>query len=162
MVRHVRLEDAEAICGIYNPYITDTVITFEENPLDIPEMAERIRSIITADYPYLVWEEKEELLGYAYVGRWKERASYRFSAEDSIYLRKDCQGKGLGSALMAALLEEIRARGTLHLLTAGITMPNDPSVALHEKFGFKKCAHFNEVGFKFNAWQDVAYWQLIL
>jgi phosphinothricin acetyltransferase len=160
MLRPVREEDAPVICDIYNYYVEHSAVTFEEEPLSPRKMAERIRGIAGA-YPYLVWEGEEGLTGYAYASRWKERVSYRFSVELSLYLRKGFEGRGMGTALMARLLEELRAQG-LHLAVSGITLPNKRSVALHEKFGFEKAAHFREAGFKLGRWQDVGYWQLCL
>jgi phosphinothricin acetyltransferase len=159
MIRPVKPEDADAICGIYNPYVLNTAVSFEETPVSTAEMEGRILSI-SARYPYLVWEEKEAgLIGYAYINQWKERVSYRFSAELSIYLKEEYHGKGIGSRLMARLLEELRGT-SIHALVSGITLPNEKSVALHEKFGFKEIARFNEIGFKMNRWLDVGYWEL--
>jgi phosphinothricin acetyltransferase len=160
MIRPVRLSDAEAICGIYNYYIEHTVITFEEIPLSIGEMEERIRKI-SSKYPYLVWEENEKVTGYSYINTWKERAAYRYAAELSIYLENGKQGKGVGRTLLTRILEEVR-KTDIHVLVSGITLPNDRSTALHEKFGFKKIAQFNEIGYKDNNWLDVGYWELIL
>jgi phosphinothricin acetyltransferase len=160
MIRPVRLSDAEAIRGIYNYYIEHTVITFEEIPLSISEMEERIRKI-SSSYPYLVWEENEKVTGYSYINTWKERAAYRYAAELSIYLENGKQGRGMGRALLARILEEVRKTG-IHVLVSGITLPNDRSAALHEKFGFKEIARFNEIGYKDDRWLDVGYWELIL
>jgi phosphinothricin acetyltransferase len=161
MIRAVKSEDGEAICSIYNHYIEKTVITFEERPLEISEMDERIRKI-SGKYPYLVWEEADGAInGYAYANAWRERSAYRYSAELSIYLRDGFQGRGMGRKLMKSLIEEVR-KTDIHSLVAGIALPNERSVALHEKFGFKKTAHLEEVGFKFGNWLDVGYWQLRL
>jgi len=161
MIRPVRLADGEAIRAIYNHYIENTAISFEETPVQTGEMEERIRKI-SAKYPYLVYEEGSgEINGYAYINMWKERKSYRFSAELSIYIKDGLQGRGMGRKLMERLLEEARATD-IHSLVSGITLPNDRSVALHEKFGFSKIAQFREIGYKFNTWLDVGYWELIL
>jgi phosphinothricin acetyltransferase len=123
-------------------------------------MGERIRAVI-AKYPWLVWEEAGEVTGYAYVSTWKERISFRFSAEVSIYIRTDSQGKGIGRELFGRLLDEVR-KTNIHALVSGITLPNEASVALHEKFGFTFISRFNEIGYKLNKWLDVGYWELIL
>ena len=102
-----------------------------------------------------------DIIGYAYINTWKERAAYRYAAEVSVYLRRGCEGQGLGTALLARLLETVR-ESPVHALVAGITLPNDRSVALHEKFGFKKIACFGEIGRKADRWLDVGYWELIL
>jgi phosphinothricin acetyltransferase len=161
MIRPVSPADAAAICDIYNYYIGNTVITFEEIPVKTAAMEERICTI-SAKYPYIVWEEAAgEINGYAYVNTWKERSAYTFSAEVSIYIREGFQGRGMGRKLMERLLEEVR-KTDIHTLVGGITLPNEGSIALHEKFGFKKTAYFGEIGYKFNRWLDVGYWQLIL
>jgi phosphinothricin acetyltransferase len=129
MIRPVKIDDAMAIRDIYNYYIVNTVITFEEEPLDIREMEERIEHI-SVRYPWFVWEEAGEILGYAYIHRWHERAAYRYSAEDSIYLKKGCEGKCIGGKLFAHLLDEVK-RTNIHALISGITLPNERSVVLH-------------------------------
>jgi phosphinothricin acetyltransferase len=161
MIRGVKIEDAASICMIYNYYIENTVVSFENVLISVNEMENRIREI-SASYPWLVWENEEgHISGYAYVNKWKDRAAYRFSAEVSIYLEHGTEGRGVGSILLGRLLEEVR-KTELHALVAGITLPNERSVALHEKFGFTKIAQFNEIGFKMNARLDVGYWELVL
>jgi phosphinothricin acetyltransferase len=159
-MRPVTVDDAEAICGIYNPYIRDSAITFEEDPVSPGEMEGRIRGV-TASYPWLVHEEGGEVVGYAYINQWKARAAYRFSSEISIYIKGSCRRRGIGSGLLGSLLEEVR-KTSLHSIVAGVTLPNEASVGLHEKFGFKKIAQFNEIGFKLGKWLDVGYWELLL
>lgn len=160
MIRTVKLSDAMAICWIYNHYIKHTVISFEENPVSIKEMESRIVAI-SAVYPWLVWEEAGDVIGYAYVNKWKARTAYGFSVENSIYLKQGHEGKGLGTCLLTRLLEEIK-KTNIHAVIAGITLPNERSIALHEKLGFTKIAQFKEIGFKLNQWLDVGYWELIL
>ena len=161
MIRPVSPDDAAAICSIYNHYVKDSIITFEEKPIQIDEMRERIRKI-SAKYPYIVWEDESgEVIGYAYINTWKEREAYRFSAEVSVYVKDGLHGRGIGRSLMEKLLEEVR-KTEIHSLVSGIVLPNDPSVYLHEKFGFVKIGLFREIGFKLNRWLDVGYWELIL
>jgi phosphinothricin acetyltransferase len=160
MIRPVTTNDAPALCGIYNYYIVNTVVTFEEKELSPPVIETRIQDI-TGKYPWFVWEESGEILGYAYVHKWHERAAYRFSAEDSIYLRRDALGRGIGRRLLGRVIAELRKTDT-HVLMSVITIPNERSVALHEKFGFKKAAEFHEIGYKMNRWLDVGYWELLL
>jgi phosphinothricin acetyltransferase len=149
-----------AICGIYNYYVKHTVISFEENPISMKEMESRILDISSV-YPWLVLEEAGDLIGYAYVNKWKERTAYGFSVEQSIYLKQGHEGKGLGTTLLTRLLEEVK-KTNIHAVIAGITLPNERSVALHEKAGFTKIAQFKEIGFKLNQWLDVGYWELLL
>ncbi|MDR2768126.1 MAG: GNAT family N-acetyltransferase [Treponema sp.] len=160
MIRSVKSGDAKNIAGIYNHYVRETVITFEERPVSIGEMTGRIAEV-SAKYPWLVLEEDGDVVGYAYVNTWKERNAYRYAAELSIYLKTGLEGKGWGTELMKALLGAVR-KTELHALVAGITLPNERSVALHEKFGFVKIAQFNEIGFKLGRRLDVGYWELIL
>ncbi|MBN1924603.1 MAG: N-acetyltransferase [Prolixibacteraceae bacterium] len=159
-IRSVNIKDACQITHIYNYYIEKTIVTFEETRITEEEMARRIKSI-SSEYPFLVIEDNNEIAGYAYATRWKERTAYRFSAEVTIYLHPEKTGKGYGSKLYSHFLDEIR-KSNLHALLAGISLPNRTSIALHEKFGFKKVGCLEQVGFKFEEWIDVGYWELKL
>lgn len=160
MIRSAKESDGEAIAQIYNHYIEETVVTFEENLVSGDEMASRVRAI-TESLPWLVLEENEQILGYAYAGKWHGRCAYRYSVESTVYLDSKFGGKGYGSLLYQKLLADLRDQ-QFHIVIGGVALPNPASVALHEKFGFKKVAHYEEVGFKFGRWIDVAYWQLTL
>jgi phosphinothricin acetyltransferase len=160
MLRNACLDDAPSICEIYNHYILNSPATFEEVPVTPDEMRQRIVET-TQTYPWLVCEEDGELLGYAYGRGWRERAAYRYSTEAGIYLHSAAVGKRIGSALLDALLTELRAR-QFHCVMGGVSLPNEASVALLLKFGFSQVAHFKETGFKFGHWIDVGYWQLML
>ena len=161
MIRDVKLTDAEAICEIYNPYVLNTDITFEEVPVTPDQIRQRITTV-TASYPWLVITEDDKVQGYAYICRWRERAAYRHSSECAIYLRNDTIGKGLGKTLFAALLGRIRQTTAIHAVIAAIALPNAPSIRLHEKLGFEQIGHFKQTGYKFNRWIDVGYWQLLI
>jgi L-amino acid N-acyltransferase YncA len=154
-------DDAANIAAIYNHYILTTTISFEEQAVDAAEIARRMAGVHAADLPYLVAEEDGIVIGYAYATPWRVRPAYRSSVETSIYLRAGTHARGTGTALYRMLLAELTARG-FHLAIGGIAQPNAASVALHEKLGFKKVAHFSEVGRKFDRWVDVGYWQLCL
>jgi phosphinothricin acetyltransferase len=156
-IRDATLADAEAVCHIYNPYIRDTIISFEETEVSAEEMRARMASVM-AEYPWLMAERDGAVLGYAYAGRWQERVAYRHSALVSVYVSMGATGRGIGTQLYRALFERLRAL-PVHVVLGGISLPNAASVALHEKFGFEKVAHFPEVGFKFGRWIDVGYWQ---
>jgi phosphinothricin acetyltransferase len=160
VIRPVTRNDAAAIAGIYNHYITNTAISFEEEPVSAGEMEKRIADI-SAKYPWLVWEEAGEVLGYTYVNKYRERSAYRYTAELTIYLKNGLEGRGMGSGLLARLLEELKKTG-IHALVSAVTLPNERSAAIHEKFGFTKIAEFKEVGFKFGKWLHVGYWELLL
>jgi len=157
-IRAATPQDAAAIAAIYNPYIADTTISFEEEPVSQVEMCGRIASVQDGGLPWLVLERDGEIAGYAYATKWRVRHAYRFSVETSVYLASRHAGKGAGTALYTALLAQLRAAGC-HLAIGGIALPNAASVALHEKMGYRKVAHFDEVGFKFGRWIDVGYWE---
>ena len=153
--------DAAPICAIYNPYVANTAISFEEAPVSEEDMARRIADVGAAGLPWLVLEADGRIAGYAYATKWRVRPAYRTSVESSIYLDPAFAARGLGRQLYGALLDELRRR-ELHVVIGGIALPNENSVALHEKLGFRKVAHFSEVGMKFGRWMDVGYWELKL
>lgn len=160
-VRTVARGDVLAVADIYNHYVLQTIVTFEEAPVTPDEMSRRIDEVTAASLPWFVAERAGAIAGYAYASRWRARSAYRFSSEVTVYLAPEQGRRGIGSVLYAELLSALRGSG-LHTAIGGIALPNDASVALHEKFGFKKVAHFEQTGFKFNRWIDVGYWQLIL
>jgi len=161
IIRNVQENDIPAIVEIYNPYITRTAVSFEEEPVTEPEMRRRIEEVKTYALPWLCAEIDGSLAGYAYATRWRERSAYRFTAESTIYLGDGFLGRGIGVKLFSVLLEQVRAAG-MHQVMAVITLPNPASVELHEKLGYVKVAHFSQVGYKFEHWLDVGYWQLAL
>ncbi len=160
MIRAVSLSDARSISDIYNVYVKNSTITFEEIPVSPDTMMERIKSA-TQNYPWLVYEIDGSVVGYTYGRKWRNRAAYRNSVETGTYLHPQFTGRGIGSELKKELLGLLKEK-SFHTVISGIALPNPASIALNEKFGFKKVAHFKEVGYKFNRWIDVGYWQLIL
>lgn len=150
--------DVPRICDIYNHYIRETTVTFEETPLPVAEMARRIADVRTR-FPWLVIESEGTVAGYAYASPWKTRSAYRFAVESTIYLAADALGRGLGTNLYSALLAKL-PRCDAHRVLGCIALPNEASVALHEKLGFRKIGIFDEVGFKFGRRVDVGYWGL--
>jgi phosphinothricin acetyltransferase len=161
MIRDVSNEDAPRIAEIYNPYILKTIITFEEVPVTGDEMLRRIGNITGNGFPWIVLETEDGVTGYAYAGAWRTRPAYRHTVETTIYLDQEFKGKGYGKNLYAALLERLKRNG-VHTAIGGISLPNVESVKLHESLGFIKVAHFASVGFKFDKWIDVGFWQLML
>jgi phosphinothricin acetyltransferase len=157
-IREAAASDAAAIAGIYNHYVLGTVVTFEEEPVSSDEIARRIEKVRSASLPWLVVEADGDVVGYAYAGPWHTRSAYRFSVETTVYLAPAQVGRGIGSKLYGELLSTLQTR-RIHAAIGGIALPNETSVALHEKLGFRKVAHFDEVGFKFDRWIDVGYWQ---
>lgn len=158
MIRAAQLHDIAAMLAIYNYYILHSPATFEEEPLAEDAMAARLGAVRELGLPWLVAERDGELIGYAYANRWRERVAYRFSVESTVYLAPGAGGEGWGSRLYAELFEQLEQLG-VHAVIGGITLPNDASVALHEKMGMAKVAEFPEVGFKQGRWLDVGYWQ---
>lgn len=162
MIRPVVPADAASIARIYNHYVAHTTATFEEGPVSVGQIQERIEQVAQARLPWLVAEDASvEIAGYAYATRWKDRTAYRYAAEVSVYLAPSCVGRGLGSALYGRLFPLTAERG-LRTLLAGITLPNPVSVALHEKFSMTQCARLPKVGYKFDQWLDVGYWVIDL
>lgn len=152
--------DAEAVCAIYNHYVTETVVTFEEQPVAPTDMQSRMGAVLER-LPWLVFERGGDIVGYAYASPWKARIGYRFAVESSIYLAPAHTGCGFGATLYQSLLDDLRARN-IHCVIGGAALPNPASTALHEKLGFTQVAHFRENGFKFGHWIDVVYWQRLL
>jgi len=152
--------DSSALVEIYNPYVAETTITFEETALDASKMAARIAEADAAGLPFLLADIGGAPAGFAYATKWKGRCAYRHTAETTVYVKHDRWRCGVGKALYTQLLERLQHAGT-HTAIGGIALPNESSIALHERLGFVKVAQFREVGFKFNQWIDVGYWQLL-
>lgn len=152
--------DAAACARIYAPSVSEAVTSFEESPPDAAELAARIERT-QATHPWLVAEQGGEVLGYAYACPHRERASYRWSADVSVYIADGHRGEGIGRALYEELLARLR-RQNLRMACAGITLPNPASVALHERLGFSPVGVNREIGYKHGAWRDVGWWQLEL
>lgn len=160
MIRTAKISDAAQICNIYNYYVANTVITFEEELVSIQEMEHRISTYLE-QFDYIVYEYDGEVIGYAYGSSWRTRKAYRFSTETSVYLKNGYTGKGIGLLLYKKLVENLTQKG-FHSLIGCVTLPNISSEKLHEKLGFKKVAHFHEAGWKFDQWLDVGFWELIV
>ncbi|HBM15870.1 MAG TPA: phosphinothricin acetyltransferase [Lentisphaeria bacterium] len=161
MIRECFIEDAAEICRIYNYYVENTTITFEEEPLAPSEIEKRISNIQSKGHPWLVYEENLQIIGYAYASEFKSRCAYKYTLETSFYLSHEHLSKGIGTKLYTKLIDECRKIG-MHSLVGVIAVPNIPSASICKKFGFQKAGIIKEAGFKFNKWIDIEYWQLIL
>ncbi|HYG16626.1 MAG TPA: GNAT family N-acetyltransferase [Bacteroidia bacterium] len=150
-------QHAQQVADIYNYYIDNTVITFETEKISGDEMAKRIAGK-QKQHEWLVLEDEGQVMGYAYYGTFRERVAYNSTVESTIYLRHGQSGRGYGKLLYAELLNDAVAKGYREII-GGVALPNDSSVQLHEKLGFKKVGHFTNVGLKFDRWIDVAFWQ---
>ena len=159
-IRKATINDARAICNIYNYYVENTVATFETVPISESEGKQRINNAISSGHLFQVGEVDGKIIGFYCTRVWNNRSAYATTAEESIYLDKDETGKGYGAQLFEHLINNIK-RTKIHTLIGCICLPNESSVRLHEKFGFKQVSHMKEVGRKFNQWLDIGHWQLI-
>ena len=158
-IRRALISDAEACLTLYRPSVDQSAISFEDAAPTLDEMAARIAKT-SAQFPWLIAEDAcGAVAGYAYASPHRDRAAYRWTCEVSIYVAKSHHRRGVANALYSALLEFLGRQGYQSAL-AGITLPNPESVALHEKFGFKKIAVYQNIGFKNGEWRDVGWWQL--
>ena len=158
MIRNVQIVDAQELLDIYNYYVVNTVVTFDLEPLSLDVFKEKITTV-SADYPFLVYEENSEILGYAYGSKFRPKPAYNNTVESTVYLKHGYQGKQIGSKLYEELLYLLKQKNT-HVVLGVLTLPNQASVKLHEKFNFEKVAHLKDAGLKFGEWQDVGFWQL--
>ncbi|MFL5824692.1 MAG: arsinothricin resistance N-acetyltransferase ArsN1 family B [Solirubrobacteraceae bacterium] len=160
-IRHAEAgRDAAACAEIYAPFVRDTPISFEEQPPDAAELAHRITEV-SGSYPWLVAEDEGQVVGYAYAGPHRQRAAYRWAADVAVYVAPDQRRRGVGRALYEALLA-LLARQGIRVACAGITLPNEASVRLHEALGFQPVGVYRRIGWKAGAWHDVGWWQLEL
>ncbi|MEL0456099.1 N-acetyltransferase family protein [Flavobacteriaceae bacterium SZ-1-7] len=160
MIRQVHIDDAKSLLEIYNYFVSNSVVTFDIEPLSLDAFENKMAHII-AEYPFLVFEESNELLGYAYGSRFRPKPAYKNTVETTVYVKNGLHGKQIGTQLYKELLQLLKKQN-LHVALGVLTLPNDASVKLHEKFNFKLVGHFKEVGFKFGKWLDVGVYQLNL
>jgi len=152
--------DAAACAAVYAPYVDPGVASLEERPPTAHEFADRIR-IISRDYPWLVAEIDGEVVGYAYASRHRDRASYRWAADVTVYISGAHHRRGIGRALYARLFELLLAQG-VYEACAGITLPNESSVGLHESLGFVSVGVYRDIAYKFGRWRSTGWWQKAL
>ncbi len=154
-IRDATIADAQAILEIYGPMVAATPVSFEEVILNQADIEARIQD----SHLWLVVEDVEEVVVYAYAARFHPRAAYRWSAEVSVYLSEKSRGRGVGRRLMSEVLTRLQALGYVNAF-AGVTLPNPASVRLFESLGFEQIALQNQAGYKLGAWHDVGWWQL--
>lgn len=157
LVRKIDLNDAERIREIYAFYVENAVISFESKAPTSEEIKVRIEQI-TAIYPWLVYELDGLILGYAYASQHRPREAYQWSVDVSVYVVSGHQKRGIGRILYESLLEELAQLGYANAF-AGIVLPNEASVALHERMGFERIGIYRKVGFKRGSWHDIGWWQ---
>ncbi len=154
-IRPVRTADAAALAEIYAPYVLETDVTFDTERPTAEWFEEKIRAI-TEFYPFIAAVEGEELVGYAYAHEFRPRAAFAWSAETTVYVRRDRRGGGIGKALCLALEEELREMGVLNLY-ACVTDSNSQSIAFHEKLGYEPRGGFRECGYKLGRWLGIVW-----
>lgn len=159
MIRDVLSSDISSICDIYNHYVEHSSATMEYDIVDEEYFNMKINSSLKSGHFWLVAEHNNQIIGYAYSSQWNPRKGYNHTCEISIYLSPNIISKGWGTRLYTELFDRLKKSGIL-VIIAVITLPNTSSVALHEKFGMKKVAHFPKMGIKFDTWLDVGFWQL--
>jgi L-amino acid N-acyltransferase YncA len=160
LMRFADADDAPAIQAIYAPVVSHTPISFETTPPSIAEMSQRIEQTLE-HFPWLVYEDAGELLGYAYASQHRARSAYQWSVDVSVYIHEHSRRQGIGRKLYAALFKLLRQQGFYNVY-AGITLPNPASVALHEAMGMQALGVYQKVGYKLDAWYDVGWWQGLL
>jgi phosphinothricin acetyltransferase len=154
--------DASRIAEIYRPAVEGSHISFEETAPSAAEMADRMRAVLE-QLPWLVAQPNEggSVIGYAYASRHRERPAYRWSADISVYVDPEWHGRGVGRALYGELLGILRRQGYANVF-AGVTLPNQASVALHESIGMRQIGVYERVGYKLGEWRDVAWFGMRL
>ncbi|HLI08732.1 MAG TPA: arsinothricin resistance N-acetyltransferase ArsN1 family B [Ktedonobacteraceae bacterium] len=160
LIRLARADDSCAIQAIYAPIVSHTPISFETTPPSPEEMDQRIEQTLKS-FPWLVYEEAGEVLGYAYASQHRARAAYRWSVDVSVYIHEQSRHQGIGRKLYTSLFQLLRQQGFYNAY-AGITLPNPASVALHEAMGMQLLGIYRKVGYKLGAWHDVGWWQGLL
>jgi len=155
-VRPVAVEDADAIAAIYAPIVERTTISFEVAAPTARDFVRRIEALVPR-YPWLVARDGDRVVGYAYAGPHRERASYRWSTDLSVYVDASARRRGVARTLYRSLLRILELQG-FYRAFAGITLPNDASVELHRALGFERVGIYRDVGFKFGAWRDTAWY----
>ena len=160
----IRLADpkreARQVAAIYYPYVINTPITFETNPPDGTEMYGRMKKV-SETYTWLVCEHETEIMGYSYGSKFRDKSAYDWIVETTVYVREAAHGLGIGKALYASLLECLKLQGFTSAYGV-IALPNDPSISLHEHFGFTKDYLMTNAGYKDGEWYDVGFWRLNL
>lgn len=154
-IRQATVDDSKQILDIYAYYVEKTAVSFETETPALIDFTNRLSSIIKT-YPYLVYLCDDRIDGYAYASKHRERAAYCYDVDVSVYIRNGLQNRGIGTALYQKLFEVLASREYYNAY-AGITLPNEPSIALHRKFGFKEIGIHHSTGYKFDQWHDVMW-----
>lgn len=159
-IRKVDIKDALQIVNIYNYYVKNSVVTFDKTPFTQEDFEKRIKTI-SSKYPFIIIEDGNEIMGYAYANVWRTKPAYKRTVESTLYVKHDAFGKKIGSQLYSNLFHLLKHQG-IKVVIGGLSLPNDESIGLHKKFGFREVGHFEKVGEKFGKLIDVSFWQLDL
>jgi L-amino acid N-acyltransferase YncA len=159
-IRPVTIDNASEILDIYKPYILNSAISFEAEVPSLTDMQARIEKCVIR-YPWLVCYIENKLAGYAYASIHRERAAYQWTCESSIYMHDNFKGKGIAREIYLLLISILKMQGIRNVY-AGITLPNEPSVLLHEKCGFEQFATYDHIGYKLGRWEKVGWWRLLI
>ncbi len=152
-IRDARVEDLPSVREIYNHYVANSTVTFDEKPMTIASLRSKFQHLSKLGMPFLVAESPSgQILGYAYVFPWRQKAAYRFTVENSIYLGPAATGKGLGKVLLTELISRSKEAGLKEIIAVIADQGADASIAMHKAFGFKEIGHMGKVGFKFDRW----------
>jgi phosphinothricin acetyltransferase len=161
-IRAVSDADVPAVQSIYSYHVATSLGTFETEPPGVPEMRARCTSIVQAGFPYLVGELDGRVVGFVYANQFRPRAAYRATIEDSIYVAADATGRGVGKALLSALIERCTANGMQQMLALIGDSKNEASIGVHRACGFLPVGVMTNVGRKFERWVDVVIMQRAL
>ncbi len=159
MIRDALPSDVAAITDIYNHYVEHSYATMQYEKSEPSFFEAKINTVQESGHFWLVAEDKGNVVGYAYSGAWNPREGYRHTCEVSVYLSPATTAKGWGTKLYSELFGRLKKKG-IQVVISVIGLPNEASIALHEKFGMKQVAHFPRMGFKLGNWMDVGYWQV--
>jgi phosphinothricin acetyltransferase len=152
-IRDARAQDLPDVREIYNHYVKNSVVTFDEDTMSLAQWRQKFTYLAKLEMPFIVAESPSgQVLGYALVTPWKQKKAYRYTVENSIYLGPASTGKGLGRALLAALIDRSTAAGIKEIIAVIADAGAEPSIRLHEQFGFEEVGRMGKVGFKFNRW----------
>ena len=154
-IRLISENDAREVLDIYKPFVINTIISFEYEAPSVDEFLQRIQNNIL-EYPWLVCQHGNKIIGYAYASKHRQRKAYQWSCESTVYLAPEFQNKGIARILYKTLFSILKMQGYFNVY-AGISLPNQKSVGFHQSFGFKKIGIYKKTGFKFGKWHDVAW-----
>jgi phosphinothricin acetyltransferase len=160
IIRSASVEDCDAICEVYNFYINTSVITFDEQTMEVGAWKEKVIAAQELNLPFIVaTTESLEILGFAYLAPWRYKSAYRKTVENTIYLKQGATGQGVGPKLLTELLRLGKEAGIKEVVAVISDSEADTSIKMHKNFGFKRVGHLPRVGFKFNRWLGVILMQ---